>query len=528
MPASGLEGLTDSPQKWLPYGRWVVQTLRRYHDRDVAVIDGHTYTYDNLAKRVSQLVQSLERLGLKPGDGVGLLGFNSFDYLALLLAIPVAGLRYTPLHPLGSAEDHLVVIDETDLVAVVIDPSSARDTAEVLATHLPQNRILTIGAADVGTDVAALADTFDHEPLTVQAPPDGIVAIMCTGGTTGRPKGAIWGDNSFFSMTFMPVIGWDLPPTPRLIISTPLSHAALSAALPVLALGGTLHVLPSFSAEAFLDIVEHQGADCAFVVPTALYALLDSPTIRSRDLSSLKTLVYGAAPISSDRLKEAMTFFGPILVQNYGQTETSHITSMRKFEHDITNEGRLVSCGRPHFGVDVRVMDSDGIESPAGEVGEICVRSPGAMLGYYKRPVETAETIVEGWIRTGDVGRVAEDGFVYLMDRSKDMIVTGGFNVYPRAVEEALDEHPSVLMSAVFGIPHEKWGEAVTAVVVPRPGADLTVDELKAYVRTRKGALMVPKTIDFVEALPVTAVGKVDKKALRAPYWAEQSRGVGG
>src|SRR5206468_913728 len=232
---------------------------------------------------------------------------------------------------------------------------------------------------------------------------DGIVSLMYTGGTTGRSKGVIWHDNAILSMIFLPIVGWELPRVPRLIVALPLSHAAVSAALPVLQLGGTVIILPRFNAEEFLDAMERHKANCTFIVPTALYALMDSPTIDERDFSTMETLVYGAAPISPERLKEEIVRFDPILVQNYGQTETTHLTTMAKRDHDASNEQRLMACGRPHYGVDIRITDPFGDELPMGEVGEICARTPGGMSGYWKRPEDNASTLVGGWIRTGDV-----------------------------------------------------------------------------------------------------------------------------
>jgi fatty-acyl-CoA synthase len=511
----------------MPYGRWIADRLRQHRDREAVIAGDRSYTYDDLADRVSQLVQSLRSLGLEPGAGVGLLGLNSFDYLALLLAMPVAGLRYTPMQATGTPGDHVEIIGDGELSAVVVDVATAAATAARVEAELPDVRVLTLGPATVGTDLAQLADSFTAAPFIPEPNPEGIVILWYTGGTTGRAKGVVWHDNAVMSLGYMGVVGWELPRVPRLIIATPMSHGSFSAVLPTIELGGTLIILPRFDAEEFLDAVERHQANSTFVVPTAIYALLDSPTLDRRDLSTLEALVYGGAAISAERLKEALTRLGPILVQNYGQTETGNLTAMKRGEHDPADELRLTSCGRPHFGVDVRITDQDGNELPRGEIGEICTRTPGAMAGYWKRPEDEARTVIDGWIRTGDVGRHDDDGFLYILDRSKDMIVSGGYNVYPKVVEDALDEHPAVLQSAVFGVPHEKWGEAVTATVVLRPGQSATEAELQAWVRESKGSVMAPKSIEFRTELPLTPVGKIDKKALRDPYWEGQTRSVG-
>jgi fatty-acyl-CoA synthase len=514
-------------QQWIPYGRWIADRLRHNRSRTAVLTADRAYTYLELEQRVSQVVHALRSLGLEPGAGIALLGLNTFDYLALLLACPVAGIRYAPLHAMASASEHADIIADGDLSAVVVDVATAEATARYVEDYLPDVQLLTMGPADVGTDIGKLADTFTPEPLATQRNPDGIVTLMYTGGTTGRSKGVVFGDNVMLSMAYMGVVAWELPRIPRMLVGVPLSHSGICATLATMQLGGLVILRPRFEAEVFLDAVEQQRANCTWIVPTSLYALLDSPTFDARDLSSMETLVYGGAPISPGRLREALQRFGPILAQNYGQTETVSLTSMSKSEHDLANPDRLTSCGRPLLGVDIRIIDPSGAEVPYGEAGEICARTPGAMSGYWKRPEDEAKTVVDGWIHTGDVGRFDEDGFLHIMDRSKDMIVSGGFNVYPRSVEDALNQHPAVLNCAVFGIPHEKWGEAVTAVVVLRPGAEATQAELQAHVREARGRHTVPKSIEFRDALPLTPIGKVDKKVLKDPYWQGQTRSVG-
>jgi fatty-acyl-CoA synthase len=328
-----------------------------------------------------------------------------------------------------------------------------------------------------------------------------------------------------FSLT----ASWRLPVDPRTLISTPITHAGVLPVLPTLLRGGTVVLQSSFNPEKWLAAVERHRVNYVFTIPTLLYALLDhmgaeQGGLDGFDLSSLETVVYGASPMSPHRVDEAQQIFGRILLQAYGQTEcTGMATTLLPSEHDTEN---LTSCGRPVAGSVVDVLDEDGQEVPTGTVGEICVRSRAVMSGYWKRPIETADALRHGWLRTGDMAYRTESGFFHIVDRKKDMVISGGFNVYPREIEDVLADDPSVSAAAVIGIPDPKWGEAVKAFVVPRPGAVPDPAALIARVRARKGPHHAPKSIEVVDQLPMTKVGKIDKKVLRATYWADLERAV--
>jgi fatty-acyl-CoA synthase len=292
--------------------------------------------------------------------------------------------------------------------------------------------------------------------------------------------------------------------------------------------GGYARLVQGFETETYCRVVAEEKMNTTLLVPTLIYALIDAVDLRARyDMSSLQTIIYGAAPMSPDRLREGMKIFGKVFVQLYGQTEAPQvITSMRKIDHDDSKPGRLGSCGRPSLFVDVKLFDSEMREVATGEPGEICVRGPLVMDGYWKRPEANAETLRGGWLHTGDVAVKDDEGYFYIVDRTKDMIISGGFNIYPREVEDALMSHPSVASAAVIGIPDDKWGEAVKGFVVLKAGANSGAAELQAHVKDKRGAPWSPKTIDFVDTIPVTGLGKIDRKALRAPYWEGRKRGV--
>jgi fatty-acyl-CoA synthase len=313
---------------------------------------------------------------------------------------------------------------------------------------------------------------------------------------------------------------------------TPLSHAGAAFFLPTLMAGGSMVVLPRFDPGEVLEAIETHRISATMLVPSMLYALLDHPDSRTRDLSSLETVYYGAAAINPTRLAEAVDRFGPVFAQYYGQSEAPMvITYLSRADH--LRRDKLASCGRPSAFLRTALLDEAGAPVAPGEPGEICVAGPLLAGGYWNLPEETAAAFRDGWLHTGDVAREDEDGFWYIVDRTKDMIVTGGFNVFPREVEDVVAEHPAVAQVGVIGVPDDRWGEAVTAVVVLREGYAASEEErrgvageITASVKERKGSVHAPKQVDFVDALPLTPLGKPDKKTLRASYWQGRDRAV--
>lgn len=500
----------------------------RFPDREALVFGAERLTFRELDARISQVIQVLKAHGFKRGDGISMLAANRLDVVLVSGAAQAMGMRYTALHPLGGEDDHAFILEDAEIGALVVDDTIFAARGRALKARVPGLKaVFTIGPTDFGIDISAAAKACAPQKVVVEARPEDISGLPYTGGTTGRPKGVIHRHRTVVTMVLLELAEWEWPEEMRFLAATPVSHAAGALITPTHLKGGSFHLLPGFDPDSFLATIERERITATFLVPTMLYVLLDHPRLRDYDLSSLRMCIYGAAPMSPTRLKEALEVFGPIFCQLYAQTEAPNtVTYLRKSDHDPARPELLSSCGTPVAGIQVKVLDETCTEVPRGEVGEICVRGPLVMDGYWKRPEETEKTLRGGWLHTGDMARQDENGYFYIVDRSKDMIISGGFNVYPREVEDCLTHHPSVSAAAVIGVPDPKWGERVMAFVVLRPGANTGEAELVEHVKAAKGSVYAPKTVNFVDALPVTALGKPDKKALRAKFWQGQDRQV--
>lgn len=521
-------------------GHLTIGALKRNRDKPVLFLGDTTLTGGQLAERISQYIQAFEALGAGTGAAVGLLSLNRPEVLMIIGAGQTQGYRRTALHPLGSLDDHAYVLSDAEVTSLIIDPNPMfTERALGLLEKVPSLRqILTIGPvpealAGVAVDLAAEAAKYEAKPLVAaNLAPDHIGGLTYTGGTTGKPKGVMGTVQSITTMTTIQLAEWEWPEHPRFLMCTPLSHAGAAFFVPTIVKGGEMIVLSKFDPGEVLRVIEEQRITATMLVPSMIYALMDHPDSHTRDLSSLETVYYGASAMNPVRLAEAIRRFGPIFAQYYGQSEAPMvITYLAKGDHD---EKRLTSCGKPTLFARTALLGEDGNPVPQGEVGEICVSGPLLSGGYWKLPDETAKTFHDGWMHTGDLAREDSDGFWYIVDRTKDMIVTGGFNVFPREVEDVVAEHPSVAQVCVIGTPDEKWGEAVTAVVVLRPDAATDeaavaamTSEIQAAVKDRKGSVQAPKQVIVVDSVPVTALGKPDKKAVRAQFWAEAGRAVG-
>lgn len=493
-----------------------------------AVVCGETrLTHRDLGVRCRRLAGALASLGLRRGDRVAVVGPNCHRYLELYLAVPAAGFVLVPLNArLGTAE-------------------LRRALADSGATVLFEGPRATVGAGDLGgleagTSVGSRFDLgADYEALLATAEPiggwpesvgeDDVAALCYTGGTTGSAKGVILSHRNLVANALHFMAYWPFDTETRWIVASPMFHAAGTlGVLATVATGGCHLMLPGFDAAGFLELVEAEGGTHSLVVPTMLVSLLEEFARRPRRTDSLRYLSHGSAPVAPEVLRRIHRAIpSASLLHIYGATETSPIVTMLPREERVLDSPEIRSCGQPAVGVAVRVTDSDGGVLPVGQVGEVRIKGPNVTAGYHGRPEETRAALVDGWYRTGDLGFFDDHGYLYLVDRVKDMIVTGGENVYSVEVEQALYRHPAVREAAVFGVPDAHWGEAVHAVVVAdRP---VTVEELLAHCRAELAAYQVPKHIEVRgDPLPKSGAGKILKRVLREPYWVGHERRIGG
>jgi fatty-acyl-CoA synthase len=511
------------------YGDLIAEAFDRYPSREAFVAGDRRVTYAEAADLTGRIQRVFAERGLRTGGAMAALSPNNPEAYLVQAAGFLLGARCSGLHPMGSVEDHVFICDDAEIELLVVHPDFAAIGAAVAERAHTVRHLLTLGPAEVGEDLlAACAQRAGGLVMASAVDEEEIAWLQYTGGTTGRPKGVMLSQRAMVQEVHSCLISWGLPECPRYLAASPITHAAVLPLLPVLTRGGTVVLHRSFDPEAWLHTVAAERINYAFVVPTMLYAMLDRADPASLDTSSLESLVYGAAPMSPSRIAEAQEAFGPVVMQAYGQTECAGMaTTLRKDEHDpVRRPGLLSSCGRSVAGVRVELLDDDGAVVSRGEVGELSVRSRVVMSGYWRRPEETAAALRDGWLRTGDMAVRDAEGFLHIVDRKKDMIVTGGFNVFPKEVEDVIAADPSVSAVAVIGVPDDRWGEAVTAFVVPRPGAVIDPAVLIAAVRERKGPHQAPKRVELVDSLPTTSVGKIDKKALRGAHWAGRDRFV--
>jgi fatty-acyl-CoA synthase len=509
-------------------GQQTLRALARYPARDAFVWSGGRLTYAGTSDLIGRFQGVFAARGLVRGNRVALLSANRADAWCAGVAAQLCGMSITWLHPLAALAEQQDQLIDSESDALVVDAQNFHDRGGELAAGESAHALtFTLGPATYGHDLlAAAAAGSSHTPIDL-ADANDIGTLNYTGGTTGKSKGALRRHASLAAMTNATLADFDLPKNPRYLAVAPITHVAGTKVLPSLIRGGTVHLMKGFDPEAILATIARERINFSLLVPTMVYALLDCPALDGADLSSLELLLYGASPMSPTRLLEGLERIGPVFSQLYGQTECYPIAVLSKADHDPARPDRFAACGHPLASCAVRLLDPDGNDAAPGTPGEICVRAPQIMEEYWKRPEATSEAFRGGWLHTGDVAWADDEGCLYIVDRTKDMIVSGGFNIFPREVEDALTTHPSVATAAVIGIPDPKWGEAVMALIVLRPGATVQAEDLVATVKSLKGSAHAPKRVEFVESLPLTGVGKVDKKVLRQTYWSNQTRMVG-
>ncbi|MFB6675092.1 class I adenylate-forming enzyme family protein [Streptomyces sp. NPDC056390] len=486
------------------------------------------WTYDQAYRNSCQVAHALMGAGVVKQTKVAVLSPNSIRAWLCVLGIWRAGAAWVPLNPASPAADNAALVERFDVEVLLYHPKLAE-----AAVHIRQ----TIGRPLTCLSFADSDSWLDGQPDTPPAVSyhmDDVVSVTATGGTTGQPKGVMNTHRSFGVMVAHQILAMSYAEGERAVnlAAAPLTHSAGALTLQATARGGSVVIIPKASPEGVLDAVERYGVTEVFLPPTVIYRLLDELETRPVDTSSLRYLLYGAAPMSLEKLREGIRRLGPVFLEVYGQTEApAAISFMRPSEHladgDIASDERLGSCGRPYPLVSVAIKDVHTAEPVAhGASGEICVGGDLLMKGYYKDPEQTAATIRDGWLHTGDIGHLDAEGYLHITDRKKDMIISGGFNVYPSEVEQVIWGHPAVADCAVVGAPDAEWGERVTAVVELKSGLEVTVEEIKQRCRDALGPIRSPKEVLFVPQLPRSVNGKVLRKDVRAQFWVDRTRAL--
>jgi long-chain acyl-CoA synthetase len=496
-----------------------------------AIIDGDTrLTWHDVDCRVRGMACGLRRHGVERGDRLAILMLNGYRYLELYYAVPRIGALVVPLNYRLAEPELAAILDDSGASVLVVDDSFAR-TGQHLAERTGL-RLIHAGSGVAPVGVPSYEELMEG-PSELDSDPDptpgddDLVGLFYTGGTTGRAKGVMLSHKNLATNALHAAIEFRYGSDTNYLHAAPMFHLAdMASTFSVTMLGGCHTILDRFSPVAVLETIERARVTHAALVPTMVNALMQVPDIREYDLSSWRQLLYGASPMPVALLKQAMEILPCDFLQGYGLTEAAPaLTRLTPEDHrrgiaepDTIWERRLASAGQSDVGVDVRVVDEAGREVAPGEVGEVIARGPNIMKGYWNQAQETAYGLRDGWLRTGDLAMVDEGSYIYLVDRKKDMIVTGGENVYSIEVEGALYSHPSVLEAAVIGVPDATWGERVLAVVVLKPDQDVSAEELIAHCRERIAGYKTPRSVEFVETLPKSGAGKLLKAPLREKY----------
>lgn len=462
-------------------------------------------TFAGLVRRAQSLACALQELAPDPRARIAICGGNHVAHVVALFATLLAGRIWVPLNPRAGKAELNRIIEFTEAGLVI----AQRELASGIEPGRAPMLVYTV-EGDRGCELSPLIRKYEGcMPRDVFHDLGEIQAIKFTGGTTGVPKGVMQTYRSWNTMIASFLHAMQLRDTDRYLAAAPITHGTSTLLLPVLGAGGSVVLAPSTRPRELLDVLERERITTVFLPPTLVYMLLEDETAGSRDWSALRHFIHAAAPMRSDKIIEAQCVFGAVAT-GYGQTEAPAAISFLSPE-EYRDPRNLQSVGRPTFLTEVRIKGPDGAFLPAGESGEVVVRGDLVMAGYWRQPEKTAETIRDGWLHTGDVGFLDERGYLFLKDRLRDVIITGGFNVYPTDVENVLGQHPAVHDCVVVGVDDPKWGEAVHALVEVRKGAQVGAEELVAWVRSRLDAIKTPKAVHFIDALPRTANGKVSR-----------------
>ena len=498
-----------------------------YPDQEAFVYGSERITFSEFNARVNSLIHALQTMGVKKGDVIGILSWSCLGFVEVYGAAMKGGFIASPFNPRLREQELEYIINYSEANVLFVG-SELVEMANKLRPHLPKVKNFISLEASVPDMIChhGLVTTYSKAEPDVQIDGDDPTSIIYTSGTTGLPRGTLYTHRCFIDDSKTLVMNMGLQPGHKRVQITPLFHIAGNTHFrSSLYIGGCNIIVKFFDPAATLQIIQDERATHMDIVPTHLAAMLNVPDLNKYDISSLQFLWYGGSPMPLEVLKKGMKVFGPIVAQGYGQSESGPaISHLSREDHNVLDrpekeQRKLRSAGRPDIGVQVRILDEKGNDVEPGDVGEIIVRSNHIMVEYWHKPEETSKTLVNGWVHTGDMGYYDDEGYIYIADRKKDMIISGGENVYPREVEDVLYQHPAVLEAAVIGVPDPYWVEKVHAVVVTKKGVSTTAEELTAFCKKRIAGYKTPKTVEFVDSLSKNPAGKILKRELREKYW---------
>jgi len=502
------------------------RNARRFPDKVASKFGGLTMTYAGLDRRLNRLVNGLSGLGLEKGDRVAFFARNCHTYLEGLFGAAKGGFALTTLNFMLKEKELAYILGDSGARAIIFQSEFA-PLIKAAAASCPELKhfIAFDGEADFAMSYEELLSSSPEDDPKVEVGEDDLLLLVYTSGTTGKPKGVMLSHRNVMLNAIDSVTGVELTQDTINLNVCPLYHVAASVlqTYTTFYIGGTSITLEQFDPGEVLETIERERVTFTFLVPTMIFRILELPGKDDYDLRSLRKLGYGAAPMPIDRLKKAIPLFGPVLFQGYGLTEsTANVVILRPEDHDLAAPEerlkRLKSCGREHSNHEIRVVGPDDKELPAGEVGEIVLKSPSVMKGYWKNEKATAETVRDGWLHTGDMAYLDAEGYIYIVDRKNDLIISGGENIYPKEIEEVLFSHPAVLEAAVCGVSHPDWGEVPKAFVVLREGCEATAGEIIDHCRQNLARYKCPKEVMFLEEIPKTASGKITRAGVKRLY----------
>ena len=518
-------------------GLYVTRNARYWGDRPAILFNDRKITFRELDRRSSQLANALIARGMVKGDRVGIFAWNCPELIELECGLYKAGLVKVALNARLSAPEAVETLNNAQASILFVDADHAEMASRILPQLETAHKLVLI--ADPVTDnlpdwtdyEAFMAPASDRNPNVAVNESD-LAVLHFTSGSTGKLKAAMQTVGNRLASLRKVIMGrMRASPGEVLALAGPITHASGMFLQPFMFQGGTILLHDRFDPDTFLDSVQRHRAQFSFMVPTMVNMLTHHPRLHDFDLSSLRQISYGGAPMAPARIKEAWETIGPIFSQGYGAGETTGGVVMLSVDDHAraisAHPERLLSCGRHFAEGRLAILDDDGQEVAPGTIGEISIQGPDVFAGYWREPELSAQALRDGWLRTGDLARMDDEGYVFIVDRKKDMIISGGFNIYPTEVEQALYQHPAVYETCVVGVPDSTWGESVKAVVVLKPGHQPSDQDLIAHCKAQLADFKKPRSVEFVSELPKNGNGKLARKVVRDQYWSEQARKVG-